>query len=101
MDVSVADTAAAAFVGPFVALLLLLVSSASAFVVLCCCEWRGQSSWCSMDDKKRLTQVFVLWMLSVLIVEVVDAAAGEDEYTGTEEEEEEDNEDATADMQEK
>lgn len=38
-------------------------------------------------------------MLSVLIVEVVDAAAGEDEYTGTEEEE--DNEDATADMQEK
>lgn len=40
-------------------------------------------------------------MLSVLIVEVVDAAAGEDEYTGTEEEEEEDNEDAIADMQEK
>lgn len=40
-------------------------------------------------------------MLSVLIVEVVDAAGGEDEYTGTEEEEEEDNEDATADMQEK
>lgn len=41
-------------------------------------------------------------MLAVLIVEVVDAAAGEVEYAGMKEEDvEESNEDTTADMQEK
>lgn len=99
MAASVADTAASAV--PFVALLLLLLlSSASAFVVLCCWEWRDQSCWFPLDDMERLTHVLVLWMVSVLIVELVDAATGEDEYAGTEEEDvdEEANEDASADM---